>query len=97
MFPSDKTVHTVTGSPPMLIKLARLLQYIWEPQCRFQPGAKMGGIAMLENINKLVDVIEDLLAHVDSADPIKSDQLVELGARLGTIAMEIRDRTDIVE
>lgn len=48
---------------------------------------------MLENISKLLDVIEDLLTKEDGTDPSTSDQLVAIGSRLESLAMEVKDKT----
>jgi hypothetical protein len=56
----------------------------------------MGGIAMLENIEKLMDVVEDLVARLDTTNPADSDKLVALGARLESLAFEIKDKTESV-
>jgi hypothetical protein len=49
---------------------------------------------MLENVGKLLDVVEDLLSKEDATDPAKSDQLVAIVERLETLAMEVKDRTE---
>lgn len=48
---------------------------------------------MLENVEKLLDVIEALLDHDDVTDPAKSDKLASIGERLEALAMDIKDRT----
>lgn len=48
---------------------------------------------MLENIGKLLDVLENLLSDVDPTDPAESNKLVEIGSRLEALVMEITDKT----
>ena len=49
---------------------------------------------MLENVVKLLDVIEDLLMHEDATDPASADKLVSIGSRLEAMFMEIKDKTE---
>jgi hypothetical protein len=59
-----------------------------------QPGPKMGGVAMLKNLNTLLDVVEDLLDKVDVNDPKEANELAAFGERLESLAMDIKDRTE---
>jgi hypothetical protein len=54
----------------------------------------MGGIAMLDMLGKLLDIIEEALAKEDATDPVNNDKLVAFAARLEALAMELKDRTE---
>jgi len=58
---------------------------------------KMGGIAMLDNVVKLLDVIEDLINSEDAIDPRNNDKLVSIGSRLEALCMDIKDKTEPTE
>lgn len=49
---------------------------------------------MSEDVNKLLDVLENMIAKVDTNDPKEANELVAIGARLEALGMEIRDRTE---
>lgn len=48
---------------------------------------------MLENIGKLLDVIEDLLSKEDTTNPRNCDELLAFASRLESLAMEVKDKT----
>jgi hypothetical protein len=54
----------------------------------------MEGIAMLDAVVKLLDVIEEILAQEDATDPAANDKLVSIGSRLEALAMDIKDKTE---
>jgi hypothetical protein len=64
------------------------------PETPVQTATTMGGIAMLENIVKLIDVLEDMIANEDATDPKDSDKLVSISSRLEAIVMDIKEKTD---
>jgi hypothetical protein len=67
---------------------------LWAPAMPIQPGPKIGGFAMLDNIVKLLDVVEDLIAQEDATDPKDNDKLVSIGSRLEALSMDIKDKTE---
>jgi hypothetical protein len=54
----------------------------------------MGGIAMLEDLNKLLDVLENLLDKVDTTDPKEVNELAAFGERLEALSIDVRDRME---
>jgi hypothetical protein len=54
----------------------------------------MGGIAMLEDLNKLLDVVENILDKVDINDPKEANELAAFGERLEALSIDIKDRTE---
>jgi hypothetical protein len=74
----------------------RIAVNIPAPETPVQTATTMGGIAMLEDIEKLLDVVEDLVTRLDATNPADSDKLVALGARLESLAFEIKDKTESV-
>lgn len=49
---------------------------------------------MLNNIVKLIDVLEDMIANEDATDPKDSDKLVSISSRLEAIVIDIKEKTD---
>jgi hypothetical protein len=49
---------------------------------------------MLEDMNKLLDVLENMAAKVDANDPKEVNELEAFVGRLEGLAMEIKDRTE---
>ena len=52
---------------------------------------------MLDNVVKLLDVIEDLINSEDAIDPRNNDKLVSIGSRLEALCMDIKDKTEPTE
>ena len=48
---------------------------------------------MLEDMNKLLDVLENMYQKVDVNDPKEVNELEAFGERLEALAMDIKDRT----
>lgn len=49
---------------------------------------------MLEDMNKLLDVLENMSTKVDVNDPKEVNELEAFVSRLEGLAMEIKDRTE---
>jgi CRISPR/Cas system CSM-associated protein Csm2 small subunit len=54
----------------------------------------MGGITMLEDLNKLLDVLENLLDKVDTTDPKEVNELAAFGERLEALSIDVKDRME---
>lgn len=54
----------------------------------------LGRLAMLEIVDKILDVIESLIEKVDMNDPEAVDKLEAIAGRLDALAMDLKDRTE---